>query len=362
MTRKSTNKQQKRAVARAQIRKSVMNKPKQLGNAPVAIGRMINRPNFVQRERRFRRTERITSVSGSTEFSTTKIPINPGLGTFPQLMKEAEIFDQYRFHMLKFCYQQSSSTSAKGLVYLTPDYAPRDSAPEDLNQAGNNKDVARTVPWEPVECRLDPSAMFPLGHRKYIRQSLVAGDLNLYDAGNLFISTSGQADTSEIGEVWAEYDVEFFCEQSSPSDYLQPSQVTYMLKEQAQSFATTVEETIDIDPDSDQAFDPLGWGDSSGVGVFTPPAGVYEIRWIGQFNDSSAEAIQCTLKAYKNNAAVGPAVVFQKPTVGGSLATAYQIVLGFNGEDTFELRATLVGAAGTLTLVANTGTLVIRVA
>jgi hypothetical protein len=330
--------------------------------APVSYANTMNRPNVRPRERRFHRCERIDSIMGSVAFATTQHVINPGLETFPQLSREAAIFDQYRFHNLKFLYVHSSSTSKEGVVYITPDYNVRDAAPTDLNQAANNKDVKQGVPWESFNCSLDIPCLFPVGPRKFIRNAAITGDRNLYDACTLYVSTEGQADASKIGELWAEYDVEFFAEQSSPSDELGPSSTSQFKRGTDQALVTTVPSIIVFDAPTAR-LNPLNIAYSAGS--LTPPAGFYRFDLLSTVSDSLAENLAVTLQCFKDGVAFEPGYdcsTTASATGLGDLCPAVSNVVACNGTNVIDFRVTATGAAGTLKILTNSLSLLVTVA
>ena len=184
----------------------------------VAYSSIQRFPRKSKQTERFTSRDLVATISGSTAFSTTKFVVNPGLSsTFSWLAPNAVKWQQYRFSRLAFIYVTRSATTAKGSVILTPDYNPTDLPPADESHAFNNQNAVEDVPWkQEIICRLDVNAMFFSGPRKQIRSANISGDLNIYDAARLYVSTTGQADNSVIGNLYVDYDVELYVPQSSP--------------------------------------------------------------------------------------------------------------------------------------------------
>lgn len=167
--------------------------------------------------------ELIGSVSGgaSTAFSVNStFALNPGLSsTFPWLSIIAEAWEQYRFNSLKVCYYTRCSTQTAGSVLLVTDYDAADPAPATEFIASSYEDTAEDAPWKDICSDLRPSAMFPMGPKKFLRTSALAAneDIKTYDAGNLFVCTVDSAAAAGWGKIWLEYDVSFFVPQQASS-------------------------------------------------------------------------------------------------------------------------------------------------
>lgn len=301
---------------------------------------------------RFPGRELIADVAGSVAFATTRYIINPGLSaTFPQLRKEAAQWEQYRFHSLRFVFIPKVGSQTGGSVLLSPDYNVRDLPPSTEVEAADNEDAVECVAWTPMGVSLKPNSMFPFGPRKLVRSSVVPGDMNLYDVGNLYVSTVGEADATTIGKLWVEFDVEFFVQQNSPDDQSGPSLYSQFTRATAQTFTNNVAAAVDFDSPT---YNPLQV--SEAAGVFTPKAGAYLVRMIGSFNDSNSEAYTATMSIRKNSVAVISAISIL--ATGGSQQLCAEIVVSCNGTDIIDPIVTLQGAVGTLTLKALTASIV----
>lgn len=197
------------------------NRPKGLVTGPAASGRVISSSNrrspqvsSTRSGMSIRHIERILTVNGSTEFSLTQFSCNPGLdSSFPWLSAIATRFEKYKFRSLKFHYTPAAATAA-GSVLLVFDFDPMDPAPASVIDAMTYHDFAQTPIWQyaTLGCDLRSGDMLP---QKNTRFAPIAFDLNNYDVGNLFVITSGCADTNPIGYVEVEYTVDFMIHQIS---------------------------------------------------------------------------------------------------------------------------------------------------
>jgi hypothetical protein len=311
------------------------------------------------RSHRFTNSELVGSVLGSVAFAATKYPVNPGMsGSFPWLSVEASKWEQYVFHKLRYRFVTRTSTATTGSVILSPDYNVRDLRPTTEEQATDTQDAVEDAVWKELVCVLDPRAMFPSGPRKLVRSANVAGDANLYDAANFYVCTVEEANADAIGKLWVDYDVELFVPQNSPNDGSAGSTITtYGGRASAQSFTTATPAPVQFDA---QTYDPLGIGAAS-TGVFDPAAGTYKIDFEGIFKDTSAETFTVLVEMFKNGAALAPQARSQSivsSPASGQTSVFLTCVASFDGgTDQFQVQVTLTGAAGTLTLIANSAQL-----
>jgi len=116
------------------------------------------------------------------------------------------------------------------------------------------------------------------GSKKRVRTGPVAGDLNLYDVANAYVSTSLASDGARLGKLWLVYDFEF----SKPAvggtrAAIQHSVSMFTLLSGSQFSLSTqsVETTV---PMGYPIYNPLAITvDSASHSTFTPPAGTYRI-------------------------------------------------------------------------------------
>lgn len=316
--------------------------------APVAYAEKQSFPLRQQRSRRIQNSEFVAVITGNTIFDATqKFTINPGLSSsFPWLSVMAAQWQQYRFHKLHYRFITRSATSSAGSIILSPDYNPRENPPTTETMASNTQDSVEDVVWKSLICKLDPESMFPLGPRKQIRTTQVAGETSIYDAGRLFCCVTGEASTAEIGRLWVDYDVEFFVPQSSPSFALGPIATSYYTRVANQAFVTGVTQAQHWDA---AIYDPLGIGNDAS-GVFTPPAGTYRLTGQICINDTVNEVCSATLVIVKNATNQATASI---TVVAGSASGTYSIlpihgIVTCNGTDTVRINVNIAGIAGTL--------------
>jgi hypothetical protein len=305
----------------------------------------------------------VASVNGSVNFdSSQKFVIQPGLAaSFPWLSVEAKQWQQYRFHRLCFRYVTRTSTSEKGSVILSPDYNPNETPPVTEQEASNTQDAVEDVVWRNLECKLDTSSMFPIGPRKQIRSVNVAGDKSVYDGGRLFICVVGEDSSDGIGKLWVDYDVEFFVPQSTVSQALGPTRTSEFSRDTALTITTATLTPFNF---SVTDYDPLNIGDCA-AGIFTPPAGCYRIQGHISVQDDTQEAFSASCYIYQDGVNTGQTSYFTGFS-GAAVQQAYCLpidgIVTCDGTTTFSIVLNLAGAAGALTYVTGTATLLISLA
>jgi hypothetical protein len=332
--------------------------------APVAVS---NEQRFplkaigARRSHRFTNSELVANVNGSTAFTAIRFPVNPGLpGSFPWLFQEAQRWEQYRFHNLVFRYITRTSTGTVGSIILSPDYNVRDPPPTLEVQATDTQDAVEDACWKQICCRLDPSAMFPVGPRKFIRPGNVAGDTNLYDAANFYMCSAGMIGGDAVGKLWVDYDIEFFVPQNSPLESTAPLATSYGGKTTAQTITTGIPTVVLFDA---LTSDPLSIGNPVS-GVFTPLAGTYWIYVELTFGDTAAETLFASFELTKNGASLVPRANADWQVTNpanGLISGSVSGIASFNGVDTFSVIALMAGA-GTLTMPATSGYITFRAA
>lgn len=159
------------------------------------------------------RKEYLFDVNASSSFAILSIAINPGLlTTFPWLSPTANSYEMYKFRRLRVCYQTRDNTTDKGTVCLAFDPNPNNPTPSTAQQVENFNTRLVCAPWAdpsmsyfdipPVDLNRKPKFM--------VRNSLVADDLVDYDLGQLYIATTGITSTGKVGEVWLDYEIDFY--------------------------------------------------------------------------------------------------------------------------------------------------------
>jgi hypothetical protein len=89
---------------------------------------------------------------------------------------------------------------------LAFDYNAIDSVPLSKIAMMGYKGAVKTVPWLDAACILDVTQM-PTD--LWVRNGVppTSSDLKTYDPAILFVATTNNADTSNLGDLWVEYDV-----------------------------------------------------------------------------------------------------------------------------------------------------------
>jgi hypothetical protein len=289
------------------------------------------------------------SVAGSPTFTVQQtFALNPGIAaTFPWLSVTAANWEQYQIHKLDFVYLPIAPTSTKGDLMLSPDYDASDPQPATEVQASDNSGTVEDVCWKVIRASLDVRAMMGLGPRRYVRTAAVAGDIKTFDVGKMFLITNNEADTSPIGKLWVEYDIEFFVPQNSPSTSTAPLSTSALLIASDQALTTATPATANFAVIAGN--DPLGIGPGSS-GVFTPPAGSYRLAVFMTAHDTATEAFTFVAQIKKNTTVVMGATGQDGSVAASSIPLSMGAVLNCNGSDTFSVTVDCIGAAGTLTL------------
>lgn len=160
-------------------------------------------------------------VSGSTEFTNSVYPINPGdPRTFPWLSHIASNFDQWKPNGIIFEFKSTSSSfngasQALGVVVAATDY-------DVLDEPYSNKIEMETADYSNsckasddlmhgIECEAKerPDSVFFVRHQPNPTDSL-----RFYDLGNFQLATKGMSAADVVlGELWITYDITFYKKQ-----------------------------------------------------------------------------------------------------------------------------------------------------
>lgn len=192
-------------VAKAQVRK--------VTNPSI---RNINRSGDIKVAHR----EFISDLNGSTGFAVNSFAVNPGLSqVFPWLSSIARRYESYRFEKLKFSYETGAPTSATGSVLGAIDYDASDPSPQTKVQVMSYRSAVRSPPWSDF-CMESKKEDLDKRSSYFIRKSALSAneDVKLYDVGNFFLCTQGQADSSNIGELYVEYVISLMTPQLDASE------------------------------------------------------------------------------------------------------------------------------------------------
>jgi hypothetical protein len=288
--------------------------------------------------------------------------LNPGVSaTFPWLSTVATSYEQYKFNKLKFHYVTRAPTSYIGSILLAPEYDALDSAPTTEIDAAMMNGAVEDAPWKDITLTYMIKDLFPMGPRLFIRgDTAVSGsDLKTYDCGQLFVCKSLCADTSAIGRLWVEYDIELHIPQnpsSSGTPYSAVGSAVYSLITSDQNFTSTTAANIAW---NSEVLDSIGISNSSGS--LTLPSGNYLATAMVSVNDVAHEIFTIQIAGHKNGIAMSPAyqskVIKAAPSTGSTTGQIYlQFPFSSSGSDTLEVSLTLTGSS-TLTAVHDQCTL-----
>lgn len=160
--------------------------------------------------------EYIMDITGTTAFTNTVLPLNPGDNqTFPWLSTIAASYSQYRFHGVVFEFKPLITDfvvgGAPGVLVMSTNYNADDPAFTSKRQAENSEFAVAIKPTEPlmhlIECDPKQTSINEL----YVRvgNNPTGVDKKTTDLGNFQIATQGNP-VQLLGELWVTYCVEFF--------------------------------------------------------------------------------------------------------------------------------------------------------
>jgi hypothetical protein len=162
--------------------------------------------------------EYIAEVAGSTSTTVptvTTYPYNPGqAGTFPWLSTEAKQWQKYATTSVEYYYKpevsQFATNGTTGKVMLSFQYDAARAAPSTKQQIEDTRPRADGMPWETIRLSLNPRELNGQDS-KYVRNGGLPGgsSIQIYDGGNLFVSTIGNQSTGTLGEIRCRYTIRF---------------------------------------------------------------------------------------------------------------------------------------------------------
>jgi hypothetical protein len=157
--------------------------------------------------------EFVKNISSSDVFQVERLECNPGLAElFPWLSGIAPNFEKYKFHSLRFVYETSQSTFVPGTVMYAPEFNVLEDPPETKTALLEYAYASRSPVWKNFVVAIPVSAIMTY-KEYYVRTGPISsGDLKTYDPLYWIIAVDGVPDTAglNIGELWVEYDIEFY--------------------------------------------------------------------------------------------------------------------------------------------------------
>jgi hypothetical protein len=299
--------------------------------------------------------ELVTTINGNTTFGVSTFNLNPGLSaTFPWLSSIAGSFEQYRFNRVTFKYITRAPTSYIGSILMAPEYDALDAAPSSELLASQMNGAIEDTPWKDQSLSFVVGDMFPMGPRKYIRTGTLpsSSDMKTYDAGQLFVCAVSCFDTSAIGKLWVEYDVELHIPQnpSAGSLYNVGSALSFV-RSSSQSLTTATYATVDW---NDEVLNDIGASNASGV-ISLLPGTYVGSGVISYISDDTSGSIAGVVIVYHNGSPISNYNVSRIDTKDSTnadhafpLPYAFSIVSA-SSSDTLEVKIR-VTSSGTLTL------------
>jgi hypothetical protein len=157
--------------------------------------------------------ELIAQVSGTVNFTSSTISIQPGLSSvLPWLSTQCLGWEKYRFIYLRAQYLTRTGSQTPGTMMLVPDYDAADAAPTTQTAASTFHGATDDVPWKNQDVNFDMKRSREL----FIRAGPLSAnqDIKTYDFGNLYICT---ADGTAVnwGKVYLEYKIMLINSQAS---------------------------------------------------------------------------------------------------------------------------------------------------
>lgn len=157
--------------------------------------------------------EYLFDVNSSTSFTTTSVPINPGLSLYPWLSRIASPFQKYILHGMVFYFKSTaanalnSTNTALGYLAGATQYNTYLPLPTDKTTFFGIAGARDAKPAEdncfPVEC----SPALTQNRVYFIRDGAVDNDLAKYDIGRFMLATGGSQAAAVIGELHVAYDI-----------------------------------------------------------------------------------------------------------------------------------------------------------
>jgi len=357
--KKNLNKQSGQLARQSQnkTQKVIQNPVNQSAPVARAIAQVTREPKVTNGKRMTKiiHRELVTTISGNTTFAANQFYLNPGLSaTFPWLSTVANSYEQYRFNRLKFEYVSRAPTSYVGSILMAPDYDALDSSPSSEVQASMMDGAIEDAPWKDMCLGLNVQDMFPSGPRKFVRSSAVTGsDLKTYDAGQLFCCTVACADTSAIGKLWVDYEVDLFIPQNPSTASSGTGNVgglaAYQLTAGDQALTSGVVSTVIFD---NANYNSIGVSRSSGV--YTLVTGNYLVSGVLTFAGGTSADVYIAVSGKQAGGPMSPVTdIASSQVTGASHASAvpFSFYFGVTGAtSTLEIIVSVTSAAGTLVL------------
>lgn len=303
-----------------------------------------------------------SSVAGSTVFTVqSTLNLQPGDSTtFPWLSIMASQYAEYRFRALCFEYVPIAPTSTQGDVILSPEYDASTAPPTSEMIAVDHRDSVMDSCWKNVTCRLSQNDLNSLGPRRYVRTSLVAGDIKTFDAGKLHVCTNNETGTSTIGKLFVSYTIDLY------TPVLEPP---VPLATQSYGWYSGTDQTLTTTVLSYAKFDVAMPGNmpgpfSNAAGVLTIPKGVWKVSYSISVEDNTNETLYVVAAPYVNGSILpfGYAYSRSAAVAGGQVNLQCSFIWGQPSTSTIAIGVTAAGVAGVLKILGGSATITFSLA
>lgn len=214
MTPKPQRAQRNRSLRTNQVISKVVN-----STTPVAYGTTVRnnagaKINSTGNVTRVCHREFVADISAtSSSFLTNVIAVNPGNPqAFPWLSAIAVNYETYTFKKLAYRYVPLCPTSTQGRITMALDFDARDTTPTSKAVLSQYQGAVATPVWQQGLYTCTPANLVKGYKQRYVSGATVPTntDVKTYHLGSFILSSSNTpAASTQLGELWVEYEVEF---------------------------------------------------------------------------------------------------------------------------------------------------------
>lgn len=285
---------------------------------------------------------------GHDTFLSKGFSFNPGLALYERLSKLALAYEKYRVRKLEVVYVPTRAvTITPGAIYLTAEYDPSETPPSSMNALSSYESTASGRAFEMVRLNIPQKRMFDDVKAKRMRCGPVPGDLQLYDACKILVSTIGSGDDGGInwGQIWVYYEIVLISPQVEPKLRVANNIALYNSAVQ-QSYQSAVPSAVQwsyLDKRSGLLIVPNYIADT-----LTPPCAL--LRFSGAINMFTASSFTHNglIQLQKNGAAIADINDVEIATAYSSATSvtaqaSFDWLVDCSGTDTFQIVVTVTG-------------------
>lgn len=151
-------------------------------------------------------TELLSTVSSTTSFSLTKIPLDPCGTGFLWLQRIASNFQTYEWLRLKFEYRSITTTSKVGSYVMVLDSNVTSRTPSSRAELVQFKNAVISNYWQNSSIELDPRD-YQKGKRFVSATGDTSTDTRLSAVGSLYVATDQSDSAASVGELYVSYTI-----------------------------------------------------------------------------------------------------------------------------------------------------------